>query len=103
MVKDYIASTGTAYRRRVGLAPTGGPDQQSVTPANVNTLAEQAASTIRALRALPSVETTDIFLAAPVPFAVALGWRLNAIGGLHLFHPSANSGPYTKVWSLPAS
>lgn len=103
MVNDYIVGSGTAYRRRIELAPTTGPDQQSVTPANVNAWAEQAASTIRALRALSGVETTDIFFAAPVPFAVALGWRLNAIGGLHLFHPSANSGPYTQVWSLPAS
>lgn len=103
MVNDYIASSGTAYRQRIELTPTTGPDQQSVTPANVNAWAEQAASTMRALRSLPGVETIDIFLAAPVAFAVALGWRLNAIGGLRVFHPSANSGPYTPVWTLPSS
>lgn len=102
LVNDYIASSGTAYRRRIEITPTTGPTQQSVTPANINAWAEQSASTMRALRSLPGVETTDIFLAAPVPFAVALGWRLNAIGGLHVFHPSANSGAYTQVWSVPS-
>jgi hypothetical protein len=102
-VNDYVASSGTAYRRRVELVPTTGPDQQCVTPANVNAWAEQAASKMRALRSLPGVDTTDIFLAVPLAFAVALGWRLNAIGGLRIFHPSANSGPYTLVWSLPPS
>lgn len=103
MVNDHIANTGTAYRRRIQLSPNDGPNQQSATPANVNVWAEQAASTIRSQRSLPGVETADIFVAAPVAFAVALGWRLNAIGGLQIFHPSDNSGPYTLVWSLPSS
>lgn len=103
MVNDYVTTTDTAYRRRIEFTPTGGPNQQSVTTANVNAWAEQAADGIRALRSLPGVQATDVFIAAPVAFAVALGWRLNAIGGLHLFHPSANSGRYEQVWSLPAS
>lgn len=103
MANAYVTTTDIAYRRRVELTPTGGPNQQSVTTANVNAWAEQAAGAMRALRALPGVEAIDVFVAAPVGFAVALGWRLNAIGGLHLYHLSANFGPYKRVWSLPSS
>lgn len=101
MINDYVASTHTAYRRRLQLAPTCGPNQQSVNSANVNAWAEQATDAIRALRDLPGVETTDVFMAAPIGFAVAIGWRLNAVGGVHLFHPIGNAGPYHAVWVLP--
>jgi hypothetical protein len=103
MVNGYVGSTGTAYRRRIHLAPTNGPDQQSVDAGNVNAWAEQAAEEVRALRALPGVGTVDVFMAAPIGFAVALGWRLNAVGGVHLFHPAGNAGPYDLAWVLPAS
>jgi hypothetical protein len=103
MVNDYVTTTDTAYRRRVELVPTGGPNQQSVTTTTVNAWAEQAADAIRALRALPGVDTTDVFMAAPIGFAVALGWRLNAIGGIQLFHPHGNTGPYVHVWTVPRS
>jgi hypothetical protein len=103
LVNDYVGSTGTAYRRRIHLAPADGPDQLSVDAANVNAWAEQAAEAIRGLRALPGVGAVDVFIAAPIGFAVALGWRLNAVGGIHLFHPRGNAGPYDKVWELPES
>ena len=84
-------------------APVIGPDQQAVNADNVNAWAEQAAEAVRALRALPGVETVDVFLAVPIGFAVALGWRLNAVGGVHLFHPAGNAGQYEAVWMLPIS
>ena len=69
----------------------------------VNAWAEQTADSLRALRSLPGSQTTDVFIAAPIGFAVAFGWRLNAIGGIQLFHPYDTSGPYVHVWSLPGS
>jgi hypothetical protein len=103
MVNDYVGATGTTYRRRIHLTPVDGPDQQSVDSDNVNAWAEQAAEAARALRALPGVDVVDVFMAAPIGFAVALGWRLNAVGGIRLFHPAGNAGPYHLAWVLPAS
>jgi hypothetical protein len=103
MVSNYVATTGTTYRRRVELTPPSGPDQHAVSTSNVNAWADQAADALRSLRALPGTTATDVFMSAPVGFAVALGWRLNAIGGIHLFHPNGNAGPYVPVWSIPPS
>jgi hypothetical protein len=103
MVSNYIATTGTTYRRRVELTPRSGPDQHVVSPNNVNAWADQAADALRYLHTLPGTTATDVFMSAPVGFAVALGWRLNAIGGIHLFHPNGNAGPYVAVWSIPRS
>lgn len=103
MVNDHVASSGIAYRRRIELVPPAGANQQSVTSTNVNDWAEQAANALRSLRALPGVDDVDVFIAAPVPYAVALGWRLNAIGGIHFLHPLANAGPYHEVWTQPGS
>lgn len=69
----------------------------------MNAWAEQAAEAIRSLKSLPGVEAVDVFPAASIGFAVALGWRLDAIGGVHLFHPVDNSGPYDLVWTIPGS
>jgi hypothetical protein len=103
MVNEYAATTNTAYRRRTRLEPVGGPSQLSVNPGNVNTWAEQAAEAIRSLKSLPGVQTVHVFMAVPIGFAVALGWRLNAVGGVHLFHPVGDSGPYASVWTVPDS
>ncbi len=100
LLDEYAASTAP-YRRRIRLEPAGGPDQGSVSPENVNGWAEQAAAAIRDLKSLPGVEAVDVFMATPIGFAVALGWRLNAIGGISLFHPIGNSGPYELVWIIP--
>jgi hypothetical protein len=102
MANEYAPRTAP-YRRRIRLAPVGGPDQGSVNPDNVNGWAEQAAAAIRRLKSLPGVDAVDVFMAAPIGFAVALGWRLNAIGGVSLFHPTGNSGPYELVWTIPDS
>lgn len=102
-VSAHVASTGTNYRERIRLRPPDGPAQESVSPASCNAWAEQAADVIRRTRARPGVDGVDLFLAAPMGFAVALGWRLNAVGGVRLFHPEGNAGPYRHVWTLPSS
>lgn len=102
MVNEHVAATGTAYRRRVRLSPHGQPGQVTVTSENLNAWAEQAAEAIRRARSLPGVTGVDLFIASPTAFAVALGWRLNAVGQVSIFHPT-DDGPYAKVWELPAS
>lgn len=103
LVNDFITQTATSYRRRVRLQPSGGPNQYAVTPSNIDGWSEQSAQAVRDVKSLPGVTDVDLFLAAPIGFAVGLGWRLNAIGGVHLFHPSGNAGPYVPVWDLPNS
>ena len=103
MVDEHIKSTGAHYRSRVHLEPQGGAGQTAVTEQLANPWAEQVAEAIRLARSRPGIEGIDLFIAAPIAFAVALGWRLNAIGGINVFHPVANSGPYANVWTLRAS
>jgi len=102
-VSAYVAATDTRYRQRTRLAPRPGPSQSSVTAININAWADQAADEIRRARSEPDISAIDVFIAAPIGFAVALGWRLNAIGGIRLFHLEGNAGPYRDVWTLPAS
>lgn len=102
-VSAHIAATDVRYRERIRLAPPDGPDQQAVTQSSLNVWAEQAADAIRRARARPGVDAVDVFLAAPIGFALALGWRLNAVGGVCLFHPEGNAGPYRHVWTLQPS
>lgn len=102
-VSQHITDTGTHYRKRIKLEPLDGPGQLAVTPTTLNPWAEQAADAIRRTRQHPGIQAVDIFIAAPIGFAVALGWRLNAVGGVNLFHLEGNTGPYRHVWTLPDS
>lgn len=103
LVTDYVKLTGAHYRSRFHLEPQGRAGQVVVTEDLVNPWAEQAAEMIRSARSQPGIEGIDLFISAPIAFAVALGWRLNAIGGIDVFHPQGNSGPYARAWSLRAS
>lgn len=71
-----------------------------VSPEQNNAWAAQVADEIRDLAATPGITTIDLYLAAPLQFAVALGWRLNAAGNLRIFNWQDPAGPYLHVWSL---
>lgn len=103
LVSSFIGTSDTRYRERTHLSPDGGPDQHSVTRKNVNPWADQCADVVRQARSQPGVASIDVFMAAPIGFAVALGWRLNAVGGVRLFQPEGNAGPYRHVWTLQGS
>lgn len=60
----------------------------------MNAWAEQAAEAVRDLQALPGLGAVDVFMAAPRGLPCRVGWRLNAVGGVHFFHPANNAGPY---------
>lgn len=102
-VSTHVATTGVRYRERTRLLPEAGPGQEAVTPGALKVWAERAAEAIRRARSQPGVEGIDLFLAAPVGFAVALGWRLNAVRDVRIFHPENNAGSYRHVWTLPPS
>lgn len=103
-VDQTISAAGTIYRTRTSLRPPSGPGQKVVTDsALANTWAEQIAEAIRAASRQPGVTDVDLYLAAPLQLAVLLGWRLNAVGRVHIQHWVGNVGPYQRVWSLPAS
>lgn len=103
LVSSFIAASDTRYRQRTHLAPDGGVDQHAVRGENINAWADQCADAIRRGRGQPGVGSVDVFMAAPTGFAVALGWRLNAVGGVRLFHLEGNAGPYRHVWTLQSS
>lgn len=100
-VEQTIAATGTQYQCRVSLQPAGGPGQLALTgPEQNNAWAAQVADEIRELAASPGIVTIDLYLAVPLQFAVALGWRLNAAGNLRIFQWQDPAGPYVEAWSI---
>lgn len=102
-VSEFVKRTGTMYRHRCFLEPVSGATQVGVTAERNNGWAEHSAARVRELRAETGVLGIDLFIAAPIGFAVGLGWRLNAVRGVRLFHPEGNGGPYRHVWVIPDS
>lgn len=99
-----VASSGTTYRTRTALWPTAGPGQTVLAdPIMANAWADQTAEAIRDASRQPGVSDIDLYIAAPLQLAVFLGWRLNAVGRVHIHHWVGNAGPYELVWSLPPS
>lgn len=103
-VDSTIMAQGTLYRSRTVLQPVSGPGQMAVTdPIVANAWADQTAEVIRSAGREPGITDVDLFVAAPIQFALFLGWRLNAAGRVHIHHWVGNTGPYRRVWSLPPS
>lgn len=101
-VNRSVAAGNLRYRRRQMFWPAGGPGQFAVPDAvTANLWAQQVADVMQEERS-NGVTDFDVFMAAPIPFAVMLGWRLNAIGPVRLHHWVGNQGPYAPVWTLPA-
>lgn len=101
-VNRTVAATRRRYAHRVSLAPLGGPGQHAVPDARTtNAWAQQVADAMQRLRDEQPVAEIDLFMAAPVQFAVMLGWRLNAAGRVNLYHWRGNQGPYALAWTLP--
>jgi hypothetical protein len=68
---------------------------------SANGWAGQTAEAIRTASRQPGVADVDLYIAAPLQVAVFLGWRLNAVGRVHIHHWVGNAGPYQRVWTLP--
>jgi hypothetical protein len=99
-----VAATGTAYRSRTSLRPAAGPGQTVVANSVLaNAWAEQIAEAIRTASRQPGVNEVDLYIAAPLQLALLLGWRLNAVGRVHIHHWVGNAGPYQRVWTLSPS
>jgi hypothetical protein len=96
-----VAATGLSYHSRLRFQPAGGPGQMALTePEQNNVWAAQVADGIRDLAASPGTRLLDLYIAAPLQFAVALGWRLNAAGNLRVLHWQDPAGPYVEAWRL---
>lgn len=101
-VDQLIAQRGEPFRARMRFAPPGGPSQVTlVSPEQANAWAEQVVSRIFEVRNELHALSTSLFIAAPLPFAVLLGWRLNAAGPVVVHEWAGNIGPYIEAWSLP--
>ena len=80
-----VAATGTTYRTRTSLQPASGPGQTVVADSiSANGWAGQTAEAIRTASRQPGVTDVDLYIAAPLQVAVFLGWRLNAVGRVHI-------------------
>lgn len=100
-VQQTISSTGRTYHTRICFQPEAGPGQLALTDSDQNNAwAAQVAEGIRELAASPGTTVIDLYLAVPLQFAVALGWRLNAAGNLHLLQWQDPAGPYVEAWCL---
>jgi hypothetical protein len=103
-VNQTVSHSGVPYYTRSQMQPAVGTGQSALTdPGTSNIWADQAAEAIRTAGRPPGITAVDLFLAAPLQFAVALGWRLNAVGPVRIFHWVGNAGPYTEAWTLPAT
>lgn len=100
-VNAFVAQSGARYARRLSFEAPSGPGQFAVPDAlTANAWAQQVADAMQSVQTA-GIDNFDIFLAAPVTFAVMLGWRLNAVGSVRLFHWTGNRGPYAEAWNLP--
>ena len=101
-VNQTVATTGRRYEQRISLRPLSGPGQHTVPdPTTANAWAQQVADAMQRLRDQQPIAAIDLFMAAPVQFAVMLGWRLNAAGPINVYHWRGNQGPYDLAWTLP--
>ena len=101
-VNQTVATSGRRYEQRIALTPSTGPGQHTVPdPTTANAWAQQVADAMQRLRDQRSHAEIDLFMAAPVQFAVMLGWRLNAAGPINVYHWRGNQGPYDLAWTLP--
>lgn len=101
-VDQLVAQRGEPFRARIRFSPLGGPSQGAlVSPEQANAWAEQVVSRIVAVRGELHALSTSLFIAAPLPLAVLLGWRLNAVGSVVIHEWAGNVGPYIEAWSLP--
>jgi hypothetical protein len=95
-------AAGRRYRRRLMLRPVEGPARASVrSDRDVSAWSRQIGQSLVLLADLPEVRSIDVFLAAPVELAVAVGWWANALGPVHLMNWFGKNGPYERMWSLP--
>lgn len=100
-VNVTVSASRRRYARRTTLVAPAGTGQFAVPDAvTANVWAHQVADEMQHLRA-DGISDLDVYMAGPVQFAVMLGWRLNAIATVRLFHWQGNHGPYAAAWTLP--
>ncbi len=80
-VTDAVrTSAGGPARAELHFRPPGGPDRLALDPSTANAAAAGIAKAIREARATYGPAETRLYLAAPWPFAVLLGWHLASVG-----------------------
>jgi hypothetical protein len=99
---DQLVTRAGPFRARLRFNPTGGPGQAVVRDvAQANAWADQVIERAAAVRDEARASSIGLFVAAPLPLAVFLGWRLNAAGRVISYEWKSNMGPYVPGWSLP--
>jgi hypothetical protein len=101
-VDDLVARRNRAFRARVHFQPEAGPSQHALTSSEAaNMWAEQIVTGASQLRDEVRARNISLFIAAPAPLAVLIGWRMNAVGTTVIYEWEGNTGPYVPAWSLP--
>lgn len=99
---DALVAKRGAFRGRLRfVAPDGVGPAVLKTPEQANSWADQVTSRLTAVRGESRASSVALFMAGPLPLAVLLGWRLNAVGPVTVYEWSGNTGPYLPGWALP--
>jgi hypothetical protein len=100
-VDDLVARRNRAFLARLQFQPDGGPSQHALTSSGAaNTWAEQIVTGATQIRDEVGARSISLFMAAPLPLAVLIGWRMNAVGTTVIYEWQGNAGPYVPAWSL---
>lgn len=88
------ASAGGPARAELHFRPPGGPDRHALDPGTANSAAAGIAKAIREARATYAPAETRLYLAAPWPFAMLLGWHLGSIGAVVMHEATVERDSY---------
>jgi hypothetical protein len=88
------ASAGGIARAELHIRPPGGADRLSLNAATANAAAAGIAKAIREARSTYAPKETRMYMAAPWPFAVLLGWHLGSAGPIVMHEASAERDSY---------
>ena len=101
-VDQFIDERGAGFRARLRFEPTGRPDQPALSSSEeANAWAEQIVAEAIRVKDDIGVSAMSLFIAAPIPVAVLLGWRMNVSGPVTIYEWLGNTGPYVPLWKLP--
>jgi hypothetical protein len=100
-VEGLIAERDSPFAVRLQLEPVEGPGSNAVTSSKqLNAWAQQIVDELIRARHETGAKGASLFIAAPIPFAILLGWRLNAAGPLVVHEWLDDAGRYVPGWTI---
>lgn len=101
-VTALVQERAQPFRARLHFYPPDGPAHQAVPDAHIaNAWAQQISQRMTNVRNDVGAASIALFMAAPLPIAVLLGWWCNAAGRITIYEWVDKVGPYRPGWTLP--